>query len=1218
MNRIPSPFRSVFRRATAPGRRLRSTQTNQQQPPPEQPPAPVSTDVALSVLTNGIGDRYVPFFRDYRALQNKSYSGLNFCPFGVNMPNNGPNPHSNQAKVEELIGKGIRGVRYEVQWGIVERSLSQYSWNEYNIDGDISWLTDNGATVQIETGYTPGFRTGQRYRVYPPLIAVNTPEPVNFSGGDTATLPHSLLFLEKRKERNTTDGNKFRETFYLMPENAATTEVTNYEYCKFYRVDENNRITSRDENAGWQDTFCAYTSKFPIDVSSLIVEVETSNGWERFYVVDKIDSNSTGKVCYADYTGRIAFKDSRMPSGGLAPAEGARVRVRYKYYNTYYDKDISYTLDKMTGVIRRGRAGFSVPEMSNDFSSGFGPSWGWLTDSRTPPSTISDSFNGESLDPAWTVNGAATVTVSGGKLTVNAPSGTETEITRAVDDGSDGGSADFLMSVDLSGVTLPSGGLVGLVIKMTNNRYVRGYIRRSTSNALAVALQKFDNGQTTTSTDKAFNLSTADTRIFIKREGSTFKCWVGTYHDDNSPAEGSFNTDVTVSSVGLYIKGGNTQASFDNFRYMNKNQLDSISVSNGRVVSNVYAGASASWVQPVINNGFADFTAELKVDLSGLGSNQKGCSAGIVLYQDENNFVKVLMRSFSSAERKLVLITKIDGTLTETVDYFIGSSSAFYITVTRTGSSFRFKSESQSYRRNQSEGYSREVTQEIEGFTVNRIGICWEHRVNKAPGTVYLDDWSVTGAIQVSDTCKALYHYVDLQAIQNFAYNLVNHFKNRVKYYEYGNEIAENPKWTWAAGIATYAKCLEAFSNGAKAADPQAKILNAGWADSEIDLHSELYNSGISKSVWDVTACHPYWFRKDYPGSRFEEVINNIINRMNSNQDGSKMVFAGEFSVPNAALVSSTGKRDIDGPNERKQAEYAFHALCKIFRTGRYQAVQWWPGQDLHYHPDGEANLWGGHDGLFTRPREENETALAKPVLHIISEMAKCRGIIIDLVGYEGNTPNPVSRKHKLGYIKIKLKNIENLNTVVIEKSLTAWPENSTVKRVCAAEVWSDKVFAVEINGVDSNGFVPTTSSLINEKVFLTWDSSTLQWDVTSNVRGALGSVEPNRVFNDPASPSAWYFTAPAAPTEDPYTKYYSFETVRGDGWSQVGGWANSNPRLRGEKEIMIPLLSEDARYLKIHMTFDNFIQIAQISVFNDNDENISIGKLYYADGFKP
>jgi len=1214
MNRIPSPFRSVFRRATAPGRRLRSTQTNQQQPPPEQPPAPVSTDVALSVLTNGIGDRYVPFFRDYRALQNKSYSGLNFCPFGVNMPNNGPNPHSNQAKVEELIGKGIRGVRYEVQWSIVERlreqSPLQYDWNagDYQIDEDISWLTRNGATVQIETGYTPGFRTGQRYRVYPPLIAVNTPEPVNFSGGDTATLPHSLLFLEKRKEREIKgDNNKFRETFYLMPGDVTTTQVTN-EFCKFYRVDENNDISDRPADDGWQDTFCAYTRNFPIDVSSLIVEVETSDGWVQFDVKDKIDFNSTGRVCYADYTGRIAFKDSRMPSGGLAPAEGARVKVSYRYYDTYYDMKTSYTLDNMTGVIRKGRAGFSVPEMSNDFSSGFGSSWGWLTDSRTPPSTISDSFNGESLDPVWTVNGPATVTVLQGKLRVDAPSGSSiTEITRAVDDGN----ADFVMSVDLSEVTLRSGGHVGFVVKMTNNRYVRGYILGFNDNTLAVALQKFDNGQTTTSSNRAFNfnLSTPSTKIFIKREGNTFKCWVGAYHTDNTAAEGIFDTDVTVSSIGLYIKGGsssNTQASFDDFRYMNKNQLDSISVSNGRVTSDVYAGASASWVQPV-TNGSADFTAALKVDLSNLGINQNGCSAGIVLYQNENNFVKVLMRNFHATDRKFVLIKKINGALTETTNTVISDDSIFNITVTRTGSTFKLKSQ------NASGSYAPEVTQEIEGFTVNYMGICWEHRVNKAPGTVYLDDWSVSGGIQVSDTCKALYHYVDLRAVEDFAYNLVNHFKNRVKYYEYGNEIADGPGWTWAADVATYAKCLKAFSVGAKRADPQAKILNAGWADSKINLHPKLYEH-IDKDDWDVTACHPYWFRKDYPGSRFEEVINKIIDHMDSKEDSSKMVFAGEFSVPNAALDSDTGLRHEDGPNERRQAEYAFHALCKIFRTGRYQAVQWWPGQDLEYHPNGERNLWGGHDGLFTKP-QPNETALAKPVLHIISEMAKCRGIIIDLVGYEGNTPNPLSRKHKLGYIKIKLKNIENLNTVVIEKSLTAWPENSTVKRVCAAEVGgANKVFAVEINGVDSNGFVPTTSSLINEKVNLTWDSSTSRWNVISSVRGTLGNVGPGSVFDDPA----WSFRAPNAPTENPYTKYYSFETVIGDGWSQVGGWANSNPRLRGEKEIMIPLLSEDARYLKIHMTFDDFIQIAQISVFNDNDENISIGKLYYADGFKP
>ncbi len=1094
------------------------------------------------------------------------------------MPNDGPNPHSQPLYTAELIGKGFRGVRYEVQWGIVETTPNSYNWNEYQIDSDITYLRSNGCTICIEGGYTPGFRTGQRYRVYPPLVSVDTPVTLTFSNNQ-ATIPHAPVFMDDR--------NGERQGPFLI-DTAETKQYVTTELCSFAYVDENNNRYTRTSGQGWADKYCAYTSQFPIDLSSLVVEVETppgSNVWETWTRVDRIDGGSSGKVYYADHTGRIAFKDSRMPGGSAtAPPAGARVRVSYWYYNTVYQRPTAYTIDKISGVVTKGPAGFSVPETQNDFSSSFGSSWQWYDRENSPGSSekIYDEFSGPELHPRWSISGTQPTYTVDGKFNVTMPAGGSAEISAQMPSNY---TKDWLLTVDMSSVTTVAGSGVGLVVRADTNNYFRAYLNHNGQ----LVLQKVEGGISSSST---LGWAWSKTRrLFLRKRGNQFQAWVSGLEDNQSYLTASFSSTFVTSSLGMWVASGtsgSTSVSFDDLYLVGHYELPTIAVSGGAVTAPIWPGINALYLQPVTGGG-ANFQISLKTSMPTVtGANRS--AVGIYALQDDNTWIKVEQISDGGSNRKFRVVAVQNGSSVHDLMDGFNEAETVTLRLTRTGDTFTATMSPKT-------AYATNRTFSMPGFTANWVGIILEHQPQRNPITVTVDDWAVDAqAESMPDTVKCLYHRVDLSAVQSFGAALAQQFGDRVRHFEYGNEISNGPGWTWTGGIGIYAKCLEAFSQGVKSVISDAKVLNAGWADSQITMHSDLYNY-IPADTFDIAACHPYWFSRNYPGTGFDAHAQKILDELSAVGDSAKKVFAGEFSTQCGALVV-TGQGSLDGPNERRQAEYAFHAICKMLRSGMYEAVQWWPGMDGAAAAVSESVPHGARDGLFSTVG--GAAHMPKPVFHILSEIGSCRGILVDLVNYSGNDPIPASRKHPLGSVRLKVRAAENLRSVEVQTSLTAWPADATVDKVSAVQVGGSGVVPVIID--------PANPDLINDRIRLVWNSSIGYWDIFSDALGYIDSVSGGELYY---SEYGWSLTMPPDPPSD---MTWVFEVPVGDGWTTAGQW--SNPGVNGQATITVPLVGE-GRYLKILMNFDNYVELAQITVRNAADEIISDGKLYYATGWE-
>lgn len=353
--------------------------------------------VAHTALTDGIGNTTIPFYKDATELPKTSYDLDKICFYGVNQPNNsGAKPHTYATNqyAAALFSAGLRDARYEVAWNVVSTGATSYNWNAYNINDDITALRTNGATIQIETGYTPMHYTRQRFRTPPALKWVDTAEEKTFAN-DQIQLNNVGIW------RNSFSTEYERRGPFLMPSSVSTVSVSN-ELLALYKIawddPRTETYSTRTHEQGYLDRYCARTEHYPIDLSTLSVWVDetgTGSSYELWTRVDEMsDATTDQKVYVADHTGRIAFKDSQAPTDiAHKPANGSRVKATYNYYPTVYDGDgVDYSVNVSTGVITRQspETGLNVPNMEVDFSSGDPDTYFTWTGAENVTETVAD------------------------------------------------------------------------------------------------------------------------------------------------------------------------------------------------------------------------------------------------------------------------------------------------------------------------------------------------------------------------------------------------------------------------------------------------------------------------------------------------------------------------------------------------------------------------------------------------------------------------------------------------------------------------------------------------------------------------------------------------------------------------------------------------------------------------------------------------------------
>lgn len=174
----------------------------------------------------------------------------------------------------------------------------------------------------------------------------------------------------------------------------------------------------------------------------------------------------------------------------------------------------------------------------------------------------------------------------------------------------------------------------------------------------------------------------------------------------------------------------------------------------------------------------------------------------------------------------------------------------------------------------------------------------------------------------------------------DFAYAVVNRYKDRIHYWEVWNEPDNALYWQPRPNPAAYAELLKAAYPSIKSADPSAKVLNAGLVTPEpgVSFLTELANHGAWNS-FDIISVHPY---TDPKGPEEGQIATAGIGQVKVLADrlGAKPIWATEFGWSTGA-----GGRGGVAFSEEDQANYLVRSMALLRAAGVERAI-WYKLKD--------------------------------------------------------------------------------------------------------------------------------------------------------------------------------------------------------------------------------------------------------------------------------
>jgi hypothetical protein len=184
------------------------------------------------------------------------------------------------------------------------------------------------------------------------------------------------------------------------------------------------------------------------------------------------------------------------------------------------------------------------------------------------------------------------------------------------------------------------------------------------------------------------------------------------------------------------------------------------------------------------------------------------------------------------------------------------------------------------------------------------------------------------------------------EAYGNYTYEVVKHYKGKVKYFELWNEpnIFWQPMMNDSLQATQYIELMKEGYTRAKEANPDAIILSAGidtWSTDLIDSYIKNYYIQGAKNYFDILAIHPYCsYEQTYPLSEQGatcDAIENIAyikNIMDFYNDSSKKIWITEFGYPTAGCYDGgTGycEPNLSEENQNIRMKNIFPTLAENY-----------------------------------------------------------------------------------------------------------------------------------------------------------------------------------------------------------------------------------------------------------------------------------------------
>lgn len=225
-----------------------------------------------------------------------------------------------------------------------------------------------------------------------------------------------------------------------------------------------------------------------------------------------------------------------------------------------------------------------------------------------------------------------------------------------------------------------------------------------------------------------------------------------------------------------------------------------------------------------------------------------------------------------------------------------------------------------------------------------------EKKINLLPVLGYTAFWASSAAENILEE-RDKYPPKNLQDYANFVYQVVNRYKEGIKYWEIWNEENIPLFWKPFPNPKLYAKLLKLSYISAKKADPSCKIVMGGVAGIDLSFIESVIKE-IGTNYFDIVAIHPYTPLGYSPerGALAENIEK--LKKLLQKYKCSKSIWITEIGWPTHTGIS----HGWIGVSEETQANYLVRSYLISLKCG-VEKIFWYD-----FRNDGEDKTYFEHN----------------------------------------------------------------------------------------------------------------------------------------------------------------------------------------------------------------------------------------------------------------
>ncbi len=193
-----------------------------------------------------------------------------------------------------------------------------------------------------------------------------------------------------------------------------------------------------------------------------------------------------------------------------------------------------------------------------------------------------------------------------------------------------------------------------------------------------------------------------------------------------------------------------------------------------------------------------------------------------------------------------------------------------------------------------------------------------------------------------------------------FAQNVINRYKDRIKYWEIWNEPDSVCYWAPQDGMKRYADLLKKVYSAAKRVDPSCKVVLGGLTQGGYFALKNLYRLGAGGS-FDIVNIHPFVnpLRPD-PVGQVKVLYKGVRRLMEDNGDSAKKIWFTEIGCPGVRKpTKENGWWEGMSPTESQQAVFVRDVFGQVIDLPEVEKVFWAYFRDNDRHFNSGVDYFG-------------------------------------------------------------------------------------------------------------------------------------------------------------------------------------------------------------------------------------------------------------------